>query len=68
MINTRFGNSDSEWFNLDAIIFDALDLTQGEHDGIYEAVQYLVKTRLEKAKHRMTHDIIDNRNENRLFC
>ena len=34
---------------LDAIIFDALDLTQGERDGVYEAVIHLVETRLQKA-------------------
>ncbi|MDD9974804.1 MAG: hypothetical protein OXU27_12405, partial [Candidatus Poribacteria bacterium] len=35
---------------LDAIIFDALDLTQGERDGVYEAVVNLVESRLRKAK------------------
>ena len=35
---------------LDAIIFDALDLTQGERDGVYEAVVRLVEARLNKAK------------------
>ena len=35
---------------LDAIIFDALDLTQGERDGVYEAVINLVESRLRKAK------------------
>ena len=35
---------------LDAIIFDALDLTQGERDGVYEAVVNLVEARLNKAK------------------
>ena len=35
---------------LDAIIFDALNLTQGERDGVYEAVVKLVETRLNKAK------------------
>lgn len=34
---------------LDAIIFDALGLTQGERDGVYEAVVELVRKRLEKA-------------------
>ena len=34
---------------LDAIIFDALSLTQGERDGVYEAVIHLVETRLQKA-------------------
>ena len=35
---------------LDVIIFDALDLTQGERDGVYEAVVNLVETRLRKAR------------------
>ena len=35
---------------LDAIIFDALGLTQGERDGVYEAVVNLVEARLRKAK------------------
>ena len=35
---------------LDAIIFDALDLTQGERDGVYEAVVKLVESRLRKAR------------------
>ena len=35
---------------LDTIIFDALDLTTGERDGVYEAVTQLVTTRLQKAK------------------
>ena len=34
---------------LDAIIFDALDLTQGERDGVYEGVVNLVESRLRKA-------------------
>ena len=34
---------------LDAIIFDALNLTQGEQDGVYEAVVGLVEARLKKA-------------------
>ena len=34
---------------LDDIIFDALNLTQGERDGVYEAVIHLVETRLQKA-------------------
>ena len=34
---------------LDAIIFNALDLTQGERDGVYEAVVNLVESRLRKA-------------------
>ena len=43
-------NSESEWSDLDAIIFDALDLTQGERDGVYEAVVNLVESRLRKAR------------------
>ena len=35
---------------LDAIIFNALDLTQGERDSVYEAVVNLVESRLRKAK------------------
>ena len=35
---------------LDAIIFDALNLTQGERDGVYEAVVNLVESRLQKAQ------------------
>ena len=34
---------------LDALIFDALNLTQGERDSVYEAVIHLVETRLQKA-------------------
>ena len=36
--------------DLDAIIFDALNLTQGERDGVYEAVVNLVESRLQKAR------------------
>ena len=36
--------------DLDKIIFDALNLTRGERDGVYEAVMQLVTTRLQKAK------------------
>ena len=43
-------NSESEWSDLDAIIFDTLDLTQSERDGVYEAVTNLVESRLRKAK------------------
>ena len=46
----KFVNSESEWFNLDAIIFDALNLTQGEREGVYEAVVNLVESRLRKAR------------------
>ena len=35
---------------LDAIVFDALNLTQGERDGVYEAVVNLVESRLRKAR------------------
>ena len=35
---------------LDAIIFDALGLTQGERDGVYDAVVNLVESRLRKAR------------------
>ena len=35
---------------LDAIIFDALGLTQGERDGVHEAVIKLVEARLRKAR------------------
>ena len=35
---------------IDNVIFDILELTQGERDGVYEAVTNLVKTRLKKAK------------------
>ena len=35
---------------LDALIFDALNLTQGERDGVYEAVIHLVEARLQKAQ------------------
>ena len=43
-------NSESEWSDLDAIIFDALNLTQGERDGVYAAVVNLVESRLWKAR------------------
>jgi hypothetical protein len=35
---------------LDALVFDALDLTAGERDGVYEAVLTLVATRLAKGR------------------
>ena len=35
---------------LDTIVFDALGLTQGERDGVYEAVVKLVESRLRKAR------------------
>ena len=46
----RIVNSKSEWSDLDAIIFDALNLTRGERDGVYEAVVNLVESRLRKAR------------------
>ena len=46
----KMENPDSEWSNLDAIIFDTLNLTQGERDGVYEAVVGLVEARLSKAR------------------
>ncbi len=46
----KFVNSESEWSYLDTIIFDALNLTKGERDGVYEAVIQLVTDRVEKAK------------------
>ena len=36
--------------DLDTFIFDILNLTQGERDGVYEAVVNLVEARLSKAK------------------
>ena len=36
--------------DLDAIIFDALGLTQGERDGVYEGVVNLMESRLRKAR------------------
>ena len=48
----KFVNSESEWSNLDTIIFDALNLTKGERDGVYEAVIQLVTDRVEKAKNK----------------
>ena len=36
--------------SLDAIIFDRLNLTKGERDGVYEAVVNLVESRLRKAR------------------
>ncbi len=43
-------NPSPERLYIDNIIFDILELTQGERDGVYEAVTKLVTTRLEKAK------------------
>ncbi|GAC1359248.1 MAG: hypothetical protein NVSMB38_42850 [Ktedonobacteraceae bacterium] len=39
-----------EWLNIDTIIFDALGLTSGERDAVYDAVISLVTSRLTKAK------------------
>ena len=50
LLPRKFANTESEWSALDAIIFDALDLTQGERDGVYEAVVNLVEARLRKAR------------------
>ena len=36
--------------DLDTFIFDILNLTQGERDGVYESVVNLVEARLSKAK------------------
>lgn len=38
-----------EWKEIDTITFDILNLTQGERDGVYEAVIELVRKRLSKA-------------------
>ena len=46
----KLANFESEWSTLDSIIFDVLNLTQGEQDGVYEAVVKLVESRLRKAK------------------
>ena len=48
----KFVNSESEWSDLDRIIFDALNLTKDERDGVYEAVIQLVTDRVEKAKNK----------------
>ncbi len=44
----------SERIALDAIIFDALNLTRGEQDAVYEGVRTLVSLRLNKAKSMTT--------------
>ncbi len=58
-INTEIAKNDNDMydvytdrFDLDSIIFDVLNLTPGERDGVYEAVTQLVTTRLEKAKNK----------------
>jgi len=40
---------DETWSHLDDAIFNALSLTQGERDDVYEAVINLVEARLKKA-------------------
>ena len=40
---------DAAWSHLDDAIFEALSLTQGERDAVYEAVINLVESRLKKA-------------------
>lgn len=42
-------NSSIERKMLDELVFDLLNLTQGERDAVYEAVTYLVNKRLQKA-------------------
>ncbi len=44
------GVQEQEWLDIDAIIFDALGLTRGERDAVYDAVISLVTSRLTKAK------------------
>ena len=46
----KYVNFEAEWLPLDTQIFDILNLTQGERDGVYEAVVGLVEARLQKAK------------------
>jgi len=43
-------NDESQCYALDDIVFDALGLTQGERDAVYEAVVNLVEARLKKAE------------------
>lgn len=38
-----------EWREIDTVVFDALGLTQGERDAVYEEVINLVQSRLQKA-------------------
>ena len=51
--NARFLDLDNRR-ELDGIIFDALDLTTGERDAVYEAVIDLVSKRLQRA-HTITN-------------
>ena len=41
--------NDKDRKRLDDFVFNAINLTQGERDGVYEAVVHLVETRLQKA-------------------
>ena len=43
-------NPPDDRHGIDAIIFEMLDPTQGEGDGVYAAVVNLVKSRLRKAR------------------
>lgn len=45
----RLDLEDTDRRTLDSIVFDALDLTHGERDAVYEAVMTLVEARLKKA-------------------
>jgi hypothetical protein len=49
--------------SLDALIFEVLNLTQGESDAMYEAVQELVSNRVEKAQSLKTSKEINRRLE-----
>ena len=49
----------SERHALDSLIFDALNLTQGERDEVYKEVEELVKTRLEKSESLKTNKRIN---------
>jgi len=50
----RLDLEDDDRRTLDSIVFDALGLTQGERDAVYEAVINLVEARLSKAGSVMT--------------
>ena len=41
--------NDKDRKRLDDFVFNAINLTQGERDGVYEAVVHLVEARLQKA-------------------
>ena len=49
----------SERHALDSLIFDALNLTQGERDEVYKEVEGLVKTRLNKSESLKTNKRIN---------